>query len=222
MGCGTGVLTAEILARCDPRSIAWFGLSEGFLDHAARHQSDPRASFAVAGAQALPRPDASADIVTSGLVLNFVPNPVAGLHDMQRVLRPDGLLTFYVWDYPGGGMAGIDAFWRAAERLDPEASRLNESTRFPMCTKAGLKALCAEAGLDGAEVSGIQKTTSFPYFYAFWEPFTFGAGTALGYAASLSEDERGELKSELRRQVGGVGPVSLPARAWAVKARVPG
>jgi hypothetical protein len=46
-----------------------------------------------------------------------------------------------------------------------------------------------------------------------------GAGPAPGYCVSLPDDKRAALKARLMDDVGGAGPVSFPARAWAVKAR---
>ncbi len=97
-----------------PRSIKATDQSSDFVAHAREALSDPRASFAVADALDLPADDASIDVITAALVLNFVPDRTAGLKEMCRTLRPGGLLSFYVWDYPGGGMGFIDAFWKAA------------------------------------------------------------------------------------------------------------
>ena len=130
------------------------------------------------------------------------------------------LLSFYVWDYPGGGMGFMRAFWNAATALDPKAMELAEARRFPFCTPDGLSALCAEAGWPAATVAPIEIETRFGSFEDYWQPFTLGAGPAPGYCVSLPEDKRAALKARLKQDVGGDGPVSFVARAWAVKARV--
>ncbi|MEZ5872040.1 MAG: class I SAM-dependent methyltransferase [Nitratireductor sp.] len=219
IGCGTGALTHEVLARCEPASILATDPSSDFVTYARQEIRDPRARFATAVAQDLPAMDASVDMVASALVLNFVPDKVAALIEMQRALRRDGLLSFYVWDYPGAGVGFIDAFWKAASQLDPTAAELDEGRRFPFCTADGLAALCGEAGLEGVEVAAVEIISEFPDFEAFWHPFTLGAGPAPGYCMNLSEDRRAALKSLLAETVGQQGPVRLPARAWAVKAR---
>ena len=219
IGCGTGALTEAILQNASPRSIKATDQSSDFVDHARRLISDPRASFAVADALHLPSDDASIDVVSSALVLNFVPDRTAALNEMRRTLRPGGLLSFYVWDYPGGGMGFIDAFWKAAASLDDSAAELNEALRFPFCTPEGLSAMCREAGVVDASIEAIEVSTEFPDFEAFWHPFTLGAGPAPGYCMSLSGDRRDQLKERLGSARGTNGPVRLPARAWAVKAR---
>ncbi|MEX0404807.1 class I SAM-dependent methyltransferase [Aquibium sp. LZ166] len=222
VGCGTGALTSAILRDCSPRSLLATDPSSDFVDHARARATDPRARFEVATAQDLPAKDGTIDVVTSALVLNFVPDRRAGLVEMQRVLRPGGTISFYVWDYPGGGIGFIDAFWKAAVSLDPKAAELDEAARFPFCSADGLAALCAEAGIGNAEIVPVEVVTEFPDFEAFWHPFTLGAGPAPGYCMSLQEDRREMLKSRLARTLGSDGPVRLTARAWAMKAKVAG
>ena len=60
--------------------------------------------------------------------------------------RPDAVIAFYVWDYPGGGFGFIDSFWKAAIVQDPEAVSLDESTRLPFCKADQLQDEVASAG----------------------------------------------------------------------------
>lgn len=218
IGCGTGALAQTILDRCSPTSIVGVEPSEGFVAHARETIQDQRARFEVAGAENLPLEDASIDVVTSALALNFVPNRAQALCEMQRVCRPRGLISFYVWDYPGGGMGFIDAFWKAASELDVDAGKLDESARFPFCSSEGLAAICAEAGLQGAQIAAIEVTTEFPTYADFWHPFTLGAGPAPGYYVSLEREQQRQLRAILARNLGATEPVILQARAWGVRA----
>ncbi|MEO0523107.1 MAG: class I SAM-dependent methyltransferase [Pseudomonadota bacterium] len=217
VGCGTGALSETILEAAQPRSVLGVDPSPGFVGFANDNAIDPRLRFVEGEAGRLPADNASYDAATSGLAVNFFPDPVAGLREMTRVVRPGGLLSFYVWDYPGGGMGFIDAFWKAAASIDASASALNERTRFPLCTPDGLASLCTDAGWS-CDVAPIQRETRFSDFEVFWEPFTRGAGPAPGYVAKLDEEDREKLKSRLRLDLGETNIV-LPARAWAVKAR---
>jgi SAM-dependent methyltransferase len=219
IGCGTGALTEAILTHGAPASIVSIDSSEDFVSHIRSSLDDERVRFEVADARALPVPDASIDIVTSGLVLNFIPDRPAALADMRRVLRPDGILSFYVWDYPGGGVGLIDAFWKAAGEVDPRAVELDEAKRFPFCTRDGLAAACRDAGFGPVAVEPVEIETLFPDFEAFWQPFTLGAGPAPGYCVSLPEDRRAILKARLADALGEDRPIRLTARAWAVRAQ---
>lgn len=220
-GCGTGALSKIILDKAAPHSLLATDLSAGFVHHAKNANTDECARFEVANAMDLPCPDASMDIATSALVLNFVPDKAKAFAEMRRVLRPGGFLAFYVWDYPGGGMGFIDAFWKAAAEIDADAADLDEGPRFPYCQKDGLAQLCRDAGIADADIAALEVETRFPDFEAFWHPFTLGVGPAPGYVSSLTEGRKSQLKAHLAAKLGVDVPVSLTARAWAVKASWP-
>src|SRR5262245_2813377 len=88
VGCGTGALTAAVLAGADPVEVVGVDPSEGFLATARTRTGDPRARFEVGDARAVPLPDRSVDAVVSGLALNFVPDPAAALAEFARVAAP--------------------------------------------------------------------------------------------------------------------------------------
>lgn len=221
VGCGTGALSATILARCAPRSLLAVEPSEGFIAVARKNVPDPRARFEVGDAQALPVENASRDVVASALVLNFVPDRATALSEMKRVLRPGGTVAFYVWDYPGGGVQFMRAFWTAAATLDPSARDLTEDKRFPFCTPDQLSALARDAGLQSVECAPIEVPTVFRDFDDFWRPFTLGAGPAPGYCSKLEPAARERLRQKLSDDLArkADGSIGMIARAWAVKAK---
>jgi SAM-dependent methyltransferase len=220
VGCGTGALSAAILGRCRPRSLVGVEKSEGFVAAASRNVQDERATFEVGDALALPVADRCSDVVVSALVLNFLPDIPKALAEMQRAARPSGVIAFYVWDYPGGGMELMRAFWNAAVALDAAAADFAEGKRFPFCTPEGLMALATESGLRSVATTAIEVATAFADFDDYWRPFTLGAGPAPGYCASLSETARQELRKKLEDELprGDGGSIPLKARAWALKA----
>jgi SAM-dependent methyltransferase len=222
VGCGTGALTAAILARGAPRSLTAIDPSEGFLTQARANVPDARAAFQVGDAQALPVEAASKDVIVSALMLNFVPDKVRALAEMKRVARPGARIAFYVWDYPGGGLELQRTFWSVATEFDPSAADLAEGKRFPFCTPEGLSDLAKKAGLLPVEVEAIEMTTVFRDFDDYWHPFTLGAGPAPGYCASLTpaalQRLTDRLSETLPRQAD--GSIHLKARAWALRATV--
>jgi SAM-dependent methyltransferase len=220
VGCGTGALTSTILERCAPASVTGVDPSEGFVEHARRSLADPRVRFEVGSATELPCETGSVDVVTSALAYNFFPDRPAALAEMQRVTRPGGTVSFYVWDYPGGGIGFMRAFWQAAVALDPGAATQVESARFPFCTAESLLAEAVAAGLATAEVAPIEVTSRFEDFEDYWQPFTLGTGPAPSYCASLSEPARQELRARLEATLGGGGAIEFPARAWTIRARI--
>jgi len=222
VGCGTGALSSTILSQCNPRSLIGIEQSNGFVTTARRNVSDGRATFEVGDAQALPLDDHSRDVVSSALVLNFVPDIPKALSEMKRVARSGGAIAFYVWDYPGSGMGFMRAFWQAAISLDPRASELAEGKRFPFCTPDGLTELAMNAGLQSIECSAIEVPTVFENFEDYWRPFTLGAGPAPGYCVSLTDDARERLRQKLYDDLvrHDDGSIIFNARAWAIKSVV--
>jgi SAM-dependent methyltransferase len=222
VGCGTGALSAALLAQCAPRSLVCIDPSEGFVAAAMANVADSRAVFQIGNAQALSQETVSRDVIVSALVLNFVPDKVGALAEMKRVARPRGRIGFYVWDYPGGGVEFMRTFWNAATALDPAARDLTEDKRFPFCTPAGLTYLAGQAGLTSVECTAIDVPTVFQDFEDYWHPFTLGAGPAPGYCVGLDPNARERLRESLRdslpRQSDGTIPMT--ARAWAVRSLV--
>jgi SAM-dependent methyltransferase len=223
IGCGTGALSAAILARCHPNSLISVDPSGDFLAKARANVTDARAEFRAGDAQALPMDAASRDVTVSALVLNFVPDREKAIAEMKRVTRAGGIVAFYVWDYPGGGLEFLRAFWDAAAALDPAARDLSEDRRFPFCVPHELSALAAKGGLQSVAWAPIEVPTVFRDFEDYWQPFTLGAGPAPGYCLSLDPAARQRLKDRLAGSLPrrADGSIHLKARAWAIRAAVP-
>jgi SAM-dependent methyltransferase len=220
VGCGTGALCASIVDRCAPASIAGVEPSDGFLKTAKENLAD-QAALHQDTATAIPLGDASVDVVVSGLVLNFVPDPPAALREMARVTRKGGTIAAYVWDY-AGKMELMRHFWDAAVELDPDAARLDEGVRFPQCHPDTLAHLFAGAGLEDGDVMPIDIPTPFASFDEYWRPFLGGQGPAPAYAMSLEETARARLRDRIRQRLPAAadGSLSLVARAWAARGSV--
>jgi hypothetical protein len=146
----------------------------------------------------------------------------AALAEMARVTGSGGTIAGYVWDC-AGRMELIRHFWDAAVELDPEAARLDEGLRFPLCRPQALEELHARAGLAGVRVEAIDLRTDFADFDDYWQPFLGGQGPAPAYAMSLNEATRDRLRELVRRRlpIGADGSIALTARAWATRAAVP-
>lgn len=203
VGCGTGALASTVLAVAEPASVVGVDPSEAFLSYAAAHVPD--AEFRPGSADATGLDDGAVDVVVSGLVLNFVPDPAAAVAEWRRVAR--GTIGAYVWDY-ADGMEILRHFWDAARSLDPDVP----AEVFPICRPDVLEELF------GGEVRAIDVPARFDDFEAYWAPFLGGTGPAPAYVASLDDERREALREAVRDRVG--DRPSLNVRAWAVRARV--
>ena len=218
VGCGTGALTAAICELGKPASVVACDPSGPFLETASSTLPDKRVAFELGTGEHLPDREGGFDAVVSGLVLNFLPDPLRALTAMRRRLSPRGFVAAYVWDYESG-IEFVRYFWEAAVELEPGAAALEERRRFALCNSAGLTAAFNAAGLVQVEVERIGLATPFATFDDYWEPFLGRTGAAPSYVASLDATQRERLKERLRDrlQPGADGRIQLQASAWAVR-----
>jgi SAM-dependent methyltransferase len=221
VGCGTGALCAAIVDECAPAVVTGVEPSAGFLA-TARAALAGKVDLREGSAAAIPLPDRTCDVVVSGLVLNFTPDPRAALAEMKRVATPEATIAAYVWDY-AGKMELMRYFWDAAGVLDAQAQALDEGVRFPLCRPEALEALFGAAALARIEVQAIDIATPFADFDDYWQPFLGGQGPAPAYAMALAADARERLRERLRQSLPTApdGSIALTARAWAVRGTVP-
>jgi hypothetical protein len=159
-------------------------------------------------------------LVVSGLVLNFIPDPVQALIQMRERVRSGGTLAAYVWDYLGG-VEFLQLFWDEAVALDGSAAALDEARRFSNWQLFELTSHFAAAGLDGVESTVLRIPTVFSSFDDYWRPFLGGTGPAPSYVATLTEPQRDALADRLRARLpfAADGSIRLGARAFALRAR---
>jgi SAM-dependent methyltransferase len=216
VGCGTGALTSTILELTSPAHVVGVEPSEGFLA-TARDRLGDCVQLHRASADALPLPDAAADVVVSGLVLNFVPDAVQAVREAARVAA-GGTVAAYVWDY-AEGMQYLRVFWDAAAAVDPSSASLDQASRFPIATAEGLAAAFGAAGLADVHVAAIEIPTVFVDFDDLWIPFLGGQGSAPSYLATLDDPLRNAVRDAVRERVTTEddGSIALVARAWAAR-----
>jgi len=218
IGCGTGALSEAIVHSANPNQLTSIDPSELFLEK-AKERLQGKGEFIVGDASKLSFQENSFDIIVSGLALNFFPNIEKALSEMKRVIKPNGTIAAYVWDY-SGRIDMIRYFWDAAFKMDPNSRDLDEGIRFPICTEKHLKKTVQKAGLSNVETTTLDIITHFKDFDDYWSPFLGGQGPAPGYLASLSNP----LQEQLRNKVYSLlpfekdGSIKILGRAIAVKA----
>jgi SAM-dependent methyltransferase len=219
VGCGNGAFTQLIAEQSAPLSLVGIDPSEAQLAFARQHPLLQSVEFVNADAMALPFDDAAFDLAVMPLVIFFVPEPAKGVAEMARVVAPGGTVAAYAWDMEGGGFPyrDVNETLNAVGRSTPMAPR-PESSRLDV-----LRDLWASAGLGDLQTKVIAVERTFADFDDFWSTLLGGpsAGQAL---AAMNEEERSGFRELLRArlQPAGGGPITLPARAHAIRGRVPG
>jgi SAM-dependent methyltransferase len=213
VGCGPGALTAELVGRLGPGTVSAVDPSEPFV--AAARERHPGANVQRAAAEELPFEDRAFDAALAQLVVHFMADPVAGLREMARVTREDGVVAACVWDH-AGSRGPLSVFWRAARELDPGVE--DESQRAG-AREGHLAQLLTEAGLHDIEEGALSVSVEHPSFEQWWEPFTLGAGPAGDFTTGLDAKRRDQLR-ERCRQLLPAAPFVITARAWVARGLV--
>jgi SAM-dependent methyltransferase len=213
VGCGPGALTAELVARLGPAAVSAVDPSEPFVE--AARARNPDVDVHQATAEQLPFPDETFDAALAQLVVHFMSDPVAGLAEMARVTRPDGVVAACVWDH-GGGQGPLSLFWEAAHALDPE---VDDESQLAGAREGHLAELFEVAGLREIETTVLSAELEHPSFEDWWEPFTLGVGPAGSYTAGLDAKRQARLRELCREQLS-AAPFALTARAWSARGLV--
>jgi len=92
VGCGRGGGTAFVFERFAPRSMTGLDLARGAIARCRGRYARPGLEFVAGNAERLPFPDGTFDTVLSVESTHCYPDPPSFLREVDRVLRPGGLL----------------------------------------------------------------------------------------------------------------------------------
>ena len=222
-GCGTGSLARFMAARWPARRVTGIDVAAPYIAYAQTQPRGDNLAFAVADAARLPFADRSFDGVVTQLVLNFMPDPVAALVEMKRILAPGGRLAAAVWDFRGG-LVYQRMFWDTAAGIDPGAATARDRLfSGALALPEGLPRAFAAAGLERIEQASLTIRMDYASFDDYWQPLCGGQGPVGTYLQSLAPDLRDRVAEAVARSYrSGApdGPRSLTATAWAVRGRV--
>lgn len=210
VGCGPGALTSELVRRLGPEAVSAVDPSEPFV--AAALARNPGVSVLRASAEELPFPDQAFDVVLAQLVVHFMADPVAGLAEMSRVTRREGVVAACVWDH-AGGQGPLGLFWGAARALDPGVS---DESHLAGAREGHLGELFEAAGLHDIQETSLSADLEHATFEEWWEPFTRGVGPAGAYVAGLDAERQAALREACRGLIP-TAPFTVTARAWAAR-----
>src|SRR6516165_3939503 len=218
VGCGNGAFTELIVERCAPNEVRGIDPSEGQLDFARKRPAARVVTFSRRDAMSLPFPADTFDAATMALVIYFTPEPIKGVVEMARVVRPGGTVAAYAWDMLGGGFPlepiRIEMRAMGLTVLSPPSS---EASRIEV-----LHDLWTRAGIDAVETSEITVQRTFANFDDFWT-ISLSSSVAQPTIASMSPNQIELLKARVRPRLpaDATGRITYFARANAVKGHVP-
>jgi ubiquinone/menaquinone biosynthesis C-methylase UbiE len=177
----------------------------------------PNASVFVEDGQALSFADCSFDAVLCNLGLMFFPDPVRGLSEFRRVLRPGGRVAVSV-------NTVVERSYNhqinvIVARYVPSLAEAVART-FMLGEAALLRSLFAEAGLADVETDTVRHTFVLPSFDAYYGPFERGGASTGQALATLPEEIRRAVREEVRRDLAeSGGPIKAEAEYRIASAR---
>lgn len=218
VGCGNGAFTALLAERVKPSSIIGVDPSPAQLDFARTRPGVSIARFEAGHAMELPAADDSVDAAVMALVIAFVPDPAKGVGEMVRVVKPGGLVSAYMWDWPEGF-----PFHHSHKIIEDRGLPAIAPPSWEASREARLVELWQGAGLADVESRVITVERTFPDFETLWAITLTGPRVAT-LAGTMPPEVKASIREELKDRLKAVEgkPMTLVATANAVKGRVPG
>jgi hypothetical protein len=159
------------------------------------------------------------------LVLHFVSDAHQAVAEMQRVVRPGGVVAATVWD-TFGGMPSQRIFWDTFAAIEPNAlKRRGAALVRPMTFPGEMTNAFVAAGLQQIAEATLTIRMDFANFDDYWIPLINGQGTAAEFLATQAEGVAERVQAGVRQAYLSDqpdGPRSFVSVAWAVKGTVPG
>jgi len=214
VGCGPGVLTAELATLFGPDCVDAIDPSPGFV--AATRERLPGVDVREGSAESLPYADDAYDAAYAQLVVHFMADPVRGLAEMARVTRPGGPVAACVWDHRGG-RGPLSPFWAAVSELDPDALTERWSAGS---SEGALERLFAEAGLESVEGGELSVRIPLMSFEDWWAPYDEPAGSVGDYLATRTDEQVADLRELLRSWLP-AGPFDMTVWTWTARGVAP-
>jgi ubiquinone/menaquinone biosynthesis C-methylase UbiE len=198
IACGTGVATRLAAARVGHTGrIVGLDINAAMLA-VARSQAGVESTsieWVEADAQAIPLPDMSFDVVLCQHGLQQVPDRMAALGEMHRLLVPGGRLALCVWsdieDSPGMA-ALVDALQR---HVSAEAAK-NRRAPFALSAAEELERLISSAGFSAVRLETRHELTRFTSPEALVEAQL--AATPLSTLGTLDDATRASIARDVR------------------------
>ena len=177
-------------------------------------------NFAQCAAESLPFPTASFDIAISRLGSMFFANPLEGLREMMRVLRPDGRVTLAVWRAPD-----FNPFFRVvtaamARQIDSPPEDPSAPGAFRFARQGEIAGLLTEAGAQNVR----EVVLDFQMEAAvgpedFWTLRSEMSDTLRRKLSLLTSDQLVQVREEILEAAQGyfsAGEMHFPAQVFIV------
>jgi len=143
VGCGDGIIDLGLAVKGKPRSLTGYDIRPTDVEALARSAAIAGAasslpeqlSFAISTPDRVPAEDDSFDVVVTWSVFEHVSHPVRMLTEINRILRPDGVLFLQLWPFFFSEHGGH--LWPHYDEPFPHLMREDEAIRSYIRGRSG-------------------------------------------------------------------------------------
>jgi len=180
-------------------------------------------NFRQCSADSLPFADESFDAAVSRFGVMFFPDPVHACREMLRVIKPDGVLAFVVWDKSELNPYSCVVTEVISRRVPTPAVDTNLPGAFRFSEPGKLAAVMSSAGATDVDEKVLKVFIEAPISPAdFWAMHAQTSETLREKVAKLSERDRAQISTAVQEAVRDFFPdnqMKFPAQMIIVTGR---
>ena len=200
VAAGTGEATVGLASRVGATGwIVAVDLSLPMLRVAASKLAGRRVRVAVMDGQQLACRPRSFDAVVCQLGLMFFADPLRGLEECWRVLRPAGRIALQVWSRPDR----VPFYGLLAGALSRELPGQRDALHRPsvLADADHLSGLLTRAGFRDVSVTAERRRLAFESFEDYWEAVEAGASRIGQFYLELPVSRRRTVRAEVEERM---------------------
>jgi SAM-dependent methyltransferase len=169
---------------------------------AAARRSITNITFRQCSADALPFADSTFDVAVSRLGAMFFPDPLAGLREMLRVVKPGGPVAFVVWR-----AAELNPFFSVtseivARYVEPAPEDPDAPNAFRFAESGKLAGLLKEAGAVDVRERILKSEIAAPVALEdYWEMRSEISESLRAKLAGLSDEQKAQIAKDVEHAV---------------------
>jgi ubiquinone/menaquinone biosynthesis C-methylase UbiE len=201
VAAGTGEATVGLALQVGPAGLVMaVDLSLPMLRVATGKLASRRAHVAAMDGQLLACRPQSFDAVVCQLGLMFFTEPLQGLQEFRRVLRPGGRVALQVWSRPDR----VPFYGFLVDALSRHLPAAQQDTLYMpsrLADGVGLGKLLTEAGFAEVSVTPERRSLAFEAFEEYWEAIEAGGGRFGPLYLELPESRRRAVREEVEARM---------------------
>lgn len=194
---GHGVVAAELLSR--GASVVGLDFSEAMI--ALARSTAPDATFVQGDAMAMDFAGGSFDAVTIGFGVPHFPDPLRGLAEAARVLKPAGRIAFSIWLGKGSDGAFGWLFDAVGRLGDPKVSLPEGPDAHLLAEVDVAEQMVSDAGFVDVRSVRIATELGVKTPEALFDAFDGGAVRAASLLGGQSTERRSAIRQDLAQRV---------------------